>query len=309
MTTLTTNPIYGGAWPAVVTPFDENLKIDVGAYRSLIDWYSRQGAGGLYANCLTSEMYQLTADERVLLTAEAVKASAGRVPVAATGNAGAVNAKDPSQETTLAECREIAAAGADVLMLVIPPWCLTDDDVEAYFMAVAGSIPSRLGIYECPAPRPYHLGVELVYRLAHTGRFYAFKETSCQWTKILALIDAVKGTPLALLQANTPYLLDAVRAGAPGTMSIAATWLPDLVARVVSAGQDGDSTADALQTELVTLELAQRSVHPRGTKYLLGKRGVPITPRARVGVELSEEERRALDTMAVRLPANFAASR
>jgi 4-hydroxy-tetrahydrodipicolinate synthase len=305
MMTIETNPIYGGAWPAVVTPFDENLKIDAGAYRALIDWYIRQGAGGLYANCLTSEMYQLTAEERVLLTVEAVRVSAGRVPVAATGNAGAVSAKDPSPEATLAECREIAAAGADVVMLVIPPWCLTDEDVEAYFMGVAGSIPARLGIYECPAPRPYHLGVELVYRLAHTGRFYAFKETSCQWAKILALIDAVKSTPLALLQANTPYLLEAVQAGSPGTMSIAATWLPDLVAQVIKAGRASDVAAGALQAELVTLELAQRSVHPRGTKYLLGKRGVPITPRARVGVDLNEEEKRALDYIAERLPANF----
>ena len=303
MTTIETNPIYGGAWPAVVTPFDENLKIDVAAYRSLIDWYIRLGAGGLYANCLTSEMYQLTPDERILLTVEAVKTSAGRIPVAATGNAGAVHAGDPSPEATLTECRAIAAAGADVVMLVIPPWCMTDDDVEAYFMAVASAIPARLGIYECPVPRPYHLGTELVYRLARTGRFYAFKETSCQWAKILALIEAVKGTPLALLQANSPYLLDAVRAGTPGTMSIAATWLPDLVAQVIKAGQAGDPTADALQTELVTLELAQRSVHPRGTKYLLGKRGVPITPRTRAGVDLSEEEKKALDYVAARLPA------
>ena len=164
-------------------------------------------------------------------------------------------------------------------------------------------------MYECPVPRSYHLGTELVLRLARTGRFYAYKETSCQWAKILALIEAVKGTPLALLQANTPYLLDAVRAGAPGTMSIAATWLPDLVAQVIRAGQSGDSGADALQAELVTLELAQRSVHPRGTKYLLGKRGVPVTPRARVGVELSEEERKALDYAAERIPTNLANQR
>lgn len=311
-------PLYAGAWPAMVTPYDTAMKIDVGVYRSLVKWYLHHHAGGLYANCLTSEMYQLTLEERQLLTSEAAVIAGGRVPVASTGNAGAVwAARDLAGafgsawggvvRTSVEECRQIAGAGADVVMLVVPPWCKTDAELEAYLMAVAEQVPARLGIYECPVPRPYHLGVDLVRRLAHTGRFYAYKETSCQLEKIRALVAAVKGTPLALLQANTPYLLEAIRAGAPGTMSIAAAWLPDLVDRVIRSAQAGRPEAEGLQAELATFELAQRSVHPRGTKYLLGKRGVPITPRSKAGGnELSPEELQALDYLALRVSSSKA---
>ena len=66
-----------GAWPTMVTPFDENLKIDSGAYRAIIQWYLTHKIGGLYANCLSSEMYHLSNAERLQLAREAVRAAPG----------------------------------------------------------------------------------------------------------------------------------------------------------------------------------------------------------------------------------------
>ena len=267
--------IHKGAWPAMVTPYDDALRIDRGAYAALIEWYIAHGVGGLYANCLTSEMYLQDDAERLLLVRDAVTAAAGSVPVAATGNLG------DTIEAHIALCRRVADAGADVVMLVVPEFYDNDADLERYFLTIADAVDAPLGLYECPVPRAYHLGIALVEKLARTGRFVAFKETSEDLAKIVALLQATRGTPLALLQANTPYLLDATRAGTPGTMSIAAAWLPDLVAAVIEAGCAGDPDAERLQAELCAMEMVQRVVHPQGTKYLLGKRGVPITPASR----------------------------
>ncbi len=284
---------YGGAWPAMVTPYDEQLHIDRGAYAALVDWYIGRGVGGLYANCLTSEMYLLTEEERLLLVQDAVAAARGRTPVAATGNLG------DTFEAHVAFCRRVAAAGADVVMLVVPEFVADDAGLERYYLALAEQVDAPLGLYECPVPRSYHLGVGLVQRLAATGRFVAFKETSCDLDKITALLAAVAGTPMALLQANTPYLLAAVRAGAPGTMSIAAAWLPDLVAAVIAAARGADPQAERLHAALCALEMVQRVVHPQGTKYLLGKRGLPITARSRhARSPLTPEVVQALDVCA-----------
>jgi 4-hydroxy-tetrahydrodipicolinate synthase len=161
---------------------------------------------------------------------------------------------------------------------------------------MANSVQAPLGIYECPVPRSYHLGLELVTKLAQTGRFVAFKETSCDWPKIQRLIEITQHTRLALLQANTPYLLNAIRAGAPGIMSIASIWLPDLVSAVISAAKSGDTNAELLHAHLCALEMAQRAVHPLGTKYLLHKRGLAIQARSRSMPQgLSEEVRCGLD--------------
>jgi 4-hydroxy-tetrahydrodipicolinate synthase len=273
----------------MVTPFDRNFQIDLNAYRTMITWYIEHDVGGLYANCLSSEMYQLSNEERLLLVREAVRTAGGHVPIAATGNLG------NSLVEHIDLCQQVAAAGADVVMLVVPEFLESETDLECYYMALVEKVDAPLGLYECPAPRQFHLSVELVARLASTGRFVAYKETSCDLEKIRAHLDALRGTPLALLQANTPYLLAALRAGAPGSMSIAAIWLPDMVAAVMKKARAGDSTADALHARLCAMELAQRAIHPLGTKAFLGKRGLPIAPRGRGHPELSDEVLYAID--------------
>lgn len=284
---------FAGAWPTMITPFNADLSIDRAAYADMIAWYLANGVGGLYANCLSSEMYHLNDDERLQLAVDAVTAAGGRVPVAATGNLGSSLAEH------IQSARRMAQTGVDAVMLVVPPFLEDEQAVEDYFLAMAEQVDAPLGIYECPVPRPYHLSVETVEKLAHTGRFVAFKETSCDWPKIQRLLEVTRGTPLALLQANTPYLLNAVRAGSPGTMSIVTIWLPDLVAAVIRAAQCGDPAADALHARLCAFELAQRAVHPAGSKYLLGKRGLPVSARMRsMPQPLPAEVLHALDAAA-----------
>jgi dihydrodipicolinate synthase/N-acetylneuraminate lyase len=109
-------------------------------------------------------------------------------------------------------------------------------------------------------------------------------------------LDVIAGTPLSLLQANTPYLLDALRAGAPGTMSIASIWLPDLVGDVIAKEKAHDADAERLHACLCAMEMVERAVHPAGLKRLLAKRGIPILPLTRTAhAPLSLEACRALD--------------
>lgn len=278
-----------GAWPTMVTPFDESNRIDSGVYRTMIAWYLHHRAGGLYANCLSSEMFALTPDERLLLVREASHAAGGRCPVAATGNLGA------TLEDHVDFCKRVAGAGADVVMLVVPEFLDQEDQLERYYLSIAEQVDAPLGLYECPVPRNFHLSPELVGRLARTGRFLAFKETSCELDRILAHLKAVQGTPLALMQANTPYMLEAVRAGAPGSMTIAAIWMPDLVAEVIDRAMASDPAADELHATLCAMKLAQRYVHPVGSKYLLSRRGVPIGLTSRAHGPLRAETIHALD--------------
>ena len=164
---------YRGAWPAMVTPYDDALRIDRGAYATLVGWYIAHGVGGLYANCLTSEMYLQDDAERLLLVRDAVTTAAGRVPVR-----GHRQPRRHQYAAHIALCRRVADAGAEVVMLVVPEFHDNDADLERYFLTIAEQVDAPLGLYECPVPRSYHLGIALVEKLARTGRFVAFKETS-----------------------------------------------------------------------------------------------------------------------------------
>ena len=49
--------------PVMLMPFQEDLSIDYVALEKLIDFYLEAGAAGLFANCLSSEMFELSKPE------------------------------------------------------------------------------------------------------------------------------------------------------------------------------------------------------------------------------------------------------
>ncbi|PHN06275.1 dihydrodipicolinate synthase family protein [Flavilitoribacter nigricans] len=282
---------FRGIWPVLVTPYDKDLKIDVAAYRDILQWHLSFNPGGIYANCLSSEMFELDDEEKLLLIREAVETVNGKTPVAVTGNFG------ETIDDHISFCEKAADAGADIVMLTVPENYDNDQELETYFLTIAEKTEMPLGLYECPFPRSYHLGLDLIRKLAESGRFFAFKETSCDLDKILAVIDSTRDTPLAFLQANIPYLLDSIRAGAQGSMNVVANWLPDLTIEVARRGEANDPTADELNSVLCAMELAQRSFHPSGVKYLMKKRGLPIQALTRYSRKLSKEEAHSIDTI------------
>ena len=50
--------------PVMITPFNLKAKLDFEVVSKLIDFYLAAGVKGFFANCLSSEMYSLTEDER-----------------------------------------------------------------------------------------------------------------------------------------------------------------------------------------------------------------------------------------------------
>ena len=54
--------------PVMITPFDLKAKVDLDTVNNLVDFYLAAGVKGFFANCLSSEMFSITEDERLELT-------------------------------------------------------------------------------------------------------------------------------------------------------------------------------------------------------------------------------------------------
>lgn len=74
-----------GLWPVMLTPYSENYQVDLKALEELTEFYISAGASGLFANCLSSKMFQLTDEERVLITKTVVDKVNGRIPMVSSG--------------------------------------------------------------------------------------------------------------------------------------------------------------------------------------------------------------------------------
>src|SRR5476651_1939310 len=77
-----------GFIPVMLTPFKDNGEIDYKVLTQLTDVYLGAGAAGLFANCLSSEMFELEDNEKLQAIKHIIKVADGNVPVVATGTFG-----------------------------------------------------------------------------------------------------------------------------------------------------------------------------------------------------------------------------
>src|SRR5690606_1999294 len=176
--------------PVMLMPFQEDGSIDYNALEKLVDFYLEAGAGGLFANCLSSEMYQLSPEERIASVSFIVKHVNGRVPIVATGTF------EDTIENQARFVKAMYATGVDAV-IVITGLLAKEDDSEDVFRAnvekllmLTDNVP--LGFYECPVPYKRVISADFLERLVQTGRIKYHKDTSLDINSIRAKIAATK---------------------------------------------------------------------------------------------------------------------
>jgi 4-hydroxy-tetrahydrodipicolinate synthase len=280
----------------MLTAFQPDGAIDWEGVDALTDWYIAAGAAGLFAVCLSSEMYVLSPEERLALARRVVARSSGRVPVVATGTYGG------PIEDQAAFVRQMAGTGVDAVVVITSQLAAAGED-EATFRGRCEALlertaPVPLGLYECPVPYKRLLSPDTAGWLAATGRFLYLKDTSCDLAAIQAKIEAIDGTPLGLYNAHTPTALSSLAAGAAGVSPIAGNYYPELYARLCASYAEWPEEARDLQRMLTLAEGVARSRYPTAAKAFLGMRGLPVGRKCRTQeVALSADDQMLLQNL------------
>jgi len=274
--------IRPGVWPVMLTPFCDDGAIDWTGLDALVEWYLAAGVTGLFAVCLSSEMYELTPEERVRLAAHVVQRAAGRVPVVAAGAFG------DSIAAQAEAAQRIADTGVTAVVLTVNQVAAKNDsdavwqkNTEAFF-ATCGDIP--FGLYECPVPYHRRLSPELLGWAARTGRFHFLKDTCCDLALIRAKLDAIRDTEMGWYNAHCPSLLESLRLGGHGYSGIAANFYPELFVRLCAEYANRPEQAERLQRFLTLADGTIRHRYPASAKRWLGMLGLPIGETCRVSV-------------------------
>ena len=77
-------------YPVILTPFNNDNTIDLVALKELSEFYITSGSKGLFVNCLSDEMYQLSNKERLLITKTVVEQCRNRQHVISTLSVGII---------------------------------------------------------------------------------------------------------------------------------------------------------------------------------------------------------------------------
>lgn len=262
-----------GVYPTMITPYTVDNQLDMEAVDRLVDFYADQGCQGIFAVCLSSEMFRLSEDERVALAARVVKAARGRLCVVASGHVA------DSMDDQLRELRRMADTGVDNVVLVANRLARPedpDDVLLASLERILEAMPEvTFGMYECPAPYKRPLTDRLLTFMAESGRFSFIKDTCCD-ADILAHRAGLLAGRAQLFNANAATVLASLRTGGAGFSGIMGNFHPDLYVRLFSIWREQPEKADMLQAVLSVLSGEERSYYPVSCKYHMNLMGVPM---------------------------------
>ncbi|WP_231490935.1 dihydrodipicolinate synthase family protein [Pedobacter sp. Leaf170] len=285
-----------GFIPVMLTPFLSNGNIDYPALTQLTEIYLQAGSSGLFANCLSSEMFELTDVERIDAIKHVIKVVGGAVPVVATGTFGGEISKqadfvkhvnDTGVEAVIAITGLLADENAEDNVF--------DDNVHQ-LLKQTDNIP--IGFYECPVPYKRIIKPQQLADFVSTGRVIYHKDTCLDLAQIKEKIKLTKVHNFGLYDAYIVHALDSLKAGSAGLSCIQGNYFPELIVWLCDHYNDESlkEELEVVQQFLIDNMDVMHNVYPLVSKYFLQKRGLDIstftrrdvgnfTPDVRKGVE------------------------
>ena len=277
---------FAGVYSLLLTPFKEDLSVDYKAYEEYVDWQASFKPQHLFAVCGSSEMTELSREERLTCATLAVKNSGG-IPVFATANL------EENHDDEVDEIKALEQAGVNGLVFVTKGMCDRPKEQYDYLTELASHTDLPIILYEFPGMRPHLMDATVYGSLVETGKFKGIKDTTSRLDLIMEKI-AVQGES-NVLQANMPFLYDSYQGGARGVIATPTTCGADLFVKMWDEWVRGEQEL-AKQTyyQIINLDNAIDNSFNCSAKYLCNLRGVNINPINRHGGSLSTARMRSL---------------
>ena len=211
--------IFTGAGVAIITPFDENNKINFAELGRIIDNQIAEGTDAIIITGTTGESATLDDAEHKAAIKFAVEHTNKRVPVVAgTGS------NDTEYAIQLSQYAE--KVGADGLLLVTPYYnkC-TQNGLVAHYTKIADNVNIPMIVYNVPSRTGVNIKPETYAKLAEHKNIVAAKEANGDLSAILRT-RRLCGDELAIYSGNDDQIIPILSVGGKGVISVLSNVAP-----------------------------------------------------------------------------------
>lgn len=225
-----------GIIPPIVTPIDENEKVDEKALREHIDFMIDGGIDGILAFGSNGEFYMQEEDEMKDVLRIIVDQTAKRVPIYM--GVGAVRTSKCVRIANMG--LENGCDGVSVLQpMFIKP---TADELYTHFEAIAKSVSGApMLLYNNPGRTGYGISQDIVERLAHTyDNVVGMKDSSGDITQTAEFVRRNRDVNFRVLCGKDTMIYSGLCVGAVGAVCCTANFLPQIVSEIYHKYIEGD---------------------------------------------------------------------
>jgi len=236
---------FGRVITAMVTPFTDDLSLDVDRAQELAGWLVDHGSDGLVVTGSTGESATLTDQEKIAMWRAVAEAVGDRATViAGTGT------YDTAHSIHLSE--EAQKAGADGLLIVTPYYNKPPQrGLIEHFTSIAGSTGLPILAYNIPGRTGLRIEHDTLLRMAEVDNIVAVKDSTGDLDAIAHLIRAAPDG-FEVYSGDDWATFGYVGLGAAGVVSVAAHVVGERIRQMIEQLESGDlASARKLHYELL----------------------------------------------------------
>lgn len=241
------NPVFTGACPALVTPFDKNGAIDYSAFAKQIDFQIASGVDAVCVCGTTGESSTMSIREHIAAVEFCVEHVGHRVKVIA-----GAGSNDTSAAVYLSQHAQ--DSGADALLLVTPYYnkC-SQTGLIKHYEYIADRVEIPIILYNVPSRTGVSFTAETYQILSRNPRINGVKEASGNFS-LLAHARLLCGDDFYIWSGNDDQVVPMMSLGAKGVISVASNIMPEVMVNMSHLCLEGDFTsASKLQIEYMDL--------------------------------------------------------
>jgi len=287
----TTMNAFKGTGVALVTPFLEDLRIDIASFQNLIDHVISGGADYLVPLGTTGESATLSATEKAEVLKACVTHTKGRCPIM-------VGIGGNHTQAVLDTLSSTDFYGVAAILSVSPYYNKpTQAGIIAHFRAIADASPVPVMLYNIPGRTMSNMTASTTLTLSHHPNIIGIKEASGNLEQCIHIASAMPKD--FLLLSGEDMLTKAIQSiGGSGVISVLANAFPSTFTQMVHG--DLQASLHANYSLLKYNDLMYQEGNPVGIKHLLYKMGVIHSdqvrlPLLRASQELGEKISMALE--------------
>jgi 4-hydroxy-tetrahydrodipicolinate synthase len=222
-----------GSIVAIVTPMQDDGRLDYPRFKALIDFHIEQGTDGIVVVGTTGESPTVDFDEHKELIRVAVAHAHGRIPIVA-GTGG----NSTAEAIELAESAK--NAGADASLSVVPYYNKpTQEGLYRHFSAIAEAVEIPLILYNVPGRTVADLSNETTLRLAQIPNIIGIKDATASVERGSELLRRAP-KDFAIYSGDDASGLALMLLGFKGIISVTANVAPRLMHEMCAAALAGE---------------------------------------------------------------------
>lgn len=283
---------FGNLLTAMVTPLDEDLKVNYNKAQELAEYLLNNGSQGLVVAGTTGESPTLSKEEKLKLFCAVKEVAKGK---------GAVIAGTSSYDTanSVELTKKAEACGVDGILAVAPYYNKPPQEGQyQHFAAIAAATSLPVIIYNIPGRTGINLAADTLVRLAAIENIVALKESSGSVDQV-ALFQSSVPAGFHIYSGDDYMTLPMLALGAKGIISVASHLVGNEIRQMLDAFLSGNNQ-EAIRLHYKLLPFFKNlfiTTSPIPLKYCLNKIGMEVGPCRLPLVPPGEKESTVLDAM------------